>query len=118
MALIKCPECGKEVSDSALICPQCGYPIKTPLQSSIQTVQDNNHKKYFVVSNIALIIVAIMWFWRESNGVAIAEAEYNYLLLGYMNNTLMTARVIDIIMPIVMIIFIVFFVIGVAVKKK
>ena len=27
MALIKCPECGKEVSDSAKICPHCGYPL-------------------------------------------------------------------------------------------
>ena len=29
MALIKCPECGKEnVSDSAETCPECGYSIK------------------------------------------------------------------------------------------
>lgn len=29
MALIKCPECGKEnVSDSAESCPDCGYNIK------------------------------------------------------------------------------------------
>jgi hypothetical protein len=29
MALVKCPECGKEnVSDSAEACPVCGYPIK------------------------------------------------------------------------------------------
>ena len=27
MALIKCPECGKEVSDKASSCPNCGYPI-------------------------------------------------------------------------------------------
>lgn len=27
MALIKCPECGREVSDKAVSCPQCGYPI-------------------------------------------------------------------------------------------
>lgn len=27
MALIKCPECGREVSDKALSCPNCGYPI-------------------------------------------------------------------------------------------
>lgn len=25
--LIKCPECGKEISDQALSCPNCGYPI-------------------------------------------------------------------------------------------
>ena len=28
MALIKCPECGKEISDKASRCPQCGYPIR------------------------------------------------------------------------------------------
>ena len=28
MALIKCPECGKEVSDSAPTCPHCGYVLK------------------------------------------------------------------------------------------
>lgn len=27
MALIKCPECGKEISDKALTCPNCGTPI-------------------------------------------------------------------------------------------
>lgn len=27
MALIKCPECGKEISDRASSCPNCGYPI-------------------------------------------------------------------------------------------
>lgn len=27
MALIKCPECGKEVSDKACSCPNCGFPI-------------------------------------------------------------------------------------------
>lgn len=25
MALIKCPECGKEISDKAKACPECGY---------------------------------------------------------------------------------------------
>lgn len=27
MALIKCPECGKEISDLASNCPNCGFPI-------------------------------------------------------------------------------------------
>lgn len=33
MALIQCPECGKDVSDAARSCPSCGYPI-TPTSSS------------------------------------------------------------------------------------
>lgn len=28
MALIKCPECGKEISDKATTCPNCGCPVK------------------------------------------------------------------------------------------
>lgn len=32
MALIKCPECGKEISDKADACPYCGCP-------SIETVE-------------------------------------------------------------------------------
>lgn len=27
MALINCPECGKQISDKAASCPNCGYPI-------------------------------------------------------------------------------------------
>lgn len=28
MALIKCPECNKEISDKAMDCPNCGFPIQ------------------------------------------------------------------------------------------
>ena len=27
MALIHCPECGREISDKAAACPGCGYPL-------------------------------------------------------------------------------------------
>lgn len=27
MAIIKCPECGKDISDQAVSCPHCGYPL-------------------------------------------------------------------------------------------
>ena len=28
MALIQCPECSNEVSEKAVVCPRCGYPLK------------------------------------------------------------------------------------------
>ena len=34
MALIKCPECGKEVSDKAASCPNCGYPLTDTISPS------------------------------------------------------------------------------------
>lgn len=30
MALINCPECNHNVSDKAIACPNCGYPVNTP----------------------------------------------------------------------------------------
>ena len=36
MALIKCPECGKEISDKASACIHCGFPLVTTSQSTSQ----------------------------------------------------------------------------------
>lgn len=32
MALIKCSECGREISDKAGVCPGCGAPVSTAIQ--------------------------------------------------------------------------------------
>ncbi len=32
MSLIKCPECGKDVSNLAEKCIHCGYPLQRPLK--------------------------------------------------------------------------------------
>lgn len=38
MALIKCPECNKDISTSAELCPNCGYPLhKTNKPVSYET---------------------------------------------------------------------------------
>ena len=39
MALIKCKECGKEISDKADHCPHCGY--KNPVEQQITEVRQN-----------------------------------------------------------------------------
>lgn len=35
MALIKCPECGREISDKASFCPGCGCPASEFVKSSV-----------------------------------------------------------------------------------
>lgn len=35
--LIKCPECELQVSDKAISCPHCGYPLKQPARERIST---------------------------------------------------------------------------------
>ena len=42
MALIKCPECGKEISDRATSCPNCGCPVeKGPVEEYQNTSQES-----------------------------------------------------------------------------
>lgn len=46
MALIKCPECGKQVSDKAGSCPNCGCPIaNAPTSIKIRALSDDRGVK-------------------------------------------------------------------------
>ena len=40
MAIISCPECGKQVSDRAISCPDCGCPIAAPIAVQANPAQD------------------------------------------------------------------------------
>lgn len=55
MALIKCKECGKEISDTVKKCPHCGFINK-------EVKQDNmNNRKNFIKQHIkAISIIVIM----------------------------------------------------------
>ena len=41
MALITCPECGKQVSEKATNCPNCGFPISG---YEVQTIEQTGKK--------------------------------------------------------------------------
>ena len=56
MALVNCPECNKEVSDSALSCPHCGFQLR---EEEVQTVK-NQVKKPKKKSNGCLIWLIII----------------------------------------------------------
>ena len=40
MPLMSCPECSKEISDAAVACPHCGYPLSTESVSSQVSDED------------------------------------------------------------------------------
>ena len=54
MALIKCSECGKEVSDKASNCPNCGAPIKE------DEIQKEVKAGIRVTKKLAIILIAIL----------------------------------------------------------
>ena len=40
MAMVKCPECGRDVSDRAAACPTCGFPIASSFSNVIKIKLD------------------------------------------------------------------------------
>ncbi len=50
MALINCPECGKEVSDRASACIHCGFPLSEVKSSAV--VSDEPQETRLVIENI------------------------------------------------------------------
>ncbi len=64
MALIICPECGKEISDSAEKCIHCGYPLKRTEPTGNQEPTKKKGKigliLAIVIPVVVLIIIAII----------------------------------------------------------
>lgn len=61
MALIKCSDCGKEISDSAPTCPNCGKPrIATALVTPITIEQTSKQWKKIHLISWALIIFGLI----------------------------------------------------------
>jgi uncharacterized membrane protein YvbJ len=64
MALIKCPECGHEVSDEALSCPNCGHPFKSINQITQQSpvIIEQTTKKWKWIKLVSAIFLIIGFF--------------------------------------------------------
>lgn len=84
MSMIECPECGKEVSDNAVMCPNCGYGVKEHFSKiESEEVRKQNEekrkkqhertiKKLKIIIPISVFILAIsitiLWFLTSYNG--------------------------------------------------
>lgn len=75
MALIKCNECGKQVSDKALSCPGCGNPLdeEKKAANTMAEVKPKPPRENKVMTPAPVVVVA-----PKSKGLAILLA----LLLG------------------------------------
>lgn len=72
--IINCPECYKEVSDSAKFCPNCGYPIKEAKESQPPNIIIKKEEGLFMKSLNAgcmIIIVIIVIAFTLSFGTTI-----------------------------------------------
>lgn len=63
MALINCPECGKEISNKAASCPHCGYPLLSEDASRLEEARRKDKQFLIRIGGLLLIgIAAILAF--------------------------------------------------------
>ena len=71
MALIICPKCGKEISDQAISCPNCGYVMKKEENVIPVTVTPEirtpNKRLIAIICSVVLIAVALFAFGGSLN---------------------------------------------------
>lgn len=99
MALIKCPECGHEISDSAPSCPHCGF-VMTKLNDSkvsIEMAEAKRLKRSKLGTRLLVIGVLIFFavciyagvYYQEDLGISagyyfgknVSKYEYEQMLL-------------------------------------
>ena len=77
MALIICPECGKQVSDQAITCPGCGYPIaRTESYTEDRSVMEKNTERYYMAGHLIAVTSCIL------AGAATFLPFFTYHILG------------------------------------
>ena len=80
MALIKCKECGKEISATALICPHCGFPNKKKSKRVIIVIVI-----VLVIFLLAALLILFGNFVKKQDKVKQNEEQENVNVDGYKN---------------------------------
>lgn len=52
MALIKCPECGREISDKSISCVGCGFPIQSGLEQGGTTKRERDNPEIVLMEGL------------------------------------------------------------------
>ncbi len=84
MALTKCPDCGREVSDQATACIQCGRPIKPVSQADgVKAGRQRSKLRNDLGSAIALVGAIIATFVGMGSGSLLAGFIVFAVFLGF-----------------------------------
>ena len=72
MALIKCPECGNDISDQAPKCPKCGYVLNAETEKATENADKKEKnkqqwKKYTPIIIALALVVVVFRFLNTKN---------------------------------------------------
>lgn len=87
MALINCPECGKEISEFSLSCPNCGCPNKNKLSNKNKVPIKFSNKRYLIVCLIFFLLLITIFIVKPSKSDSpfynIKEISYQEVISKY-----------------------------------
>jgi zinc ribbon protein len=68
MALLKCAECGNDISDKAATCPKCGAPQTTVATSPVAPPAAKERRKTHPITWVVFfaLVGAVFWFTMKS----------------------------------------------------
>lgn len=88
MALVKCSDCGREVSDAAPTCPQCGRPMSTATPAAaVAAPKEQPTNKIGIGLGLGIIFFPIIFAWftlRKGHGVGTRVAAFGWLAIVMM----------------------------------
>ena len=76
MALISCPECGKEISDAAQACPHCGHPIQEPQPHGTPPVPRKSKRPIIIAACVIFLVAVVGIFVSFQQKQSSDRAEY------------------------------------------
>lgn len=88
MALIKCPECGKQISDKAITCPHCGIDVKSVFDKIREEKEQQRKKRRkravaTIISVVIMTAIAVVAYLYHIDGLNTIPAEYREETVEY-----------------------------------
>ena len=81
MALIRCPECGREISSHAPACPSCGYPLQAAGKAPAPGAAPHALQSPHLWGRVAMVVGAwLVTPWIARLIVALAVCVLAYFL--------------------------------------
>ena len=60
MALMNCPECGKEISNQAKCCPHCGFPLESETEKKLREAREKDKQSLVKIGALTLVGIAVI----------------------------------------------------------
>jgi uncharacterized membrane protein len=88
MSIIPCPECGKEISNKAVICRNCGHHLGEATEEDIaifeaRKLRDRIYRlNMFSYLVITVFLAGFAWYWWESKGFSQMSSAGPFIMMG------------------------------------